>query len=282
MNAPLLSIGRVRHRRLRPVAHAFEYPSCLVMLPLRTMSATTSPALARNRFGWLAFHDRDHGDGRDDCLAWLDETLAAQGIVATGEVWLQCLPRVLGYAFKPVSFWYCERADRSLAAILVEVNNTFGERHCYLLENPGLAPGREMSVRKVLHVSPFCGEQGRYRFRFLRNDKRCVVRIELDDEHGPLLVTSLGGRLQPLTARNVRAALLAMPLASVAVFARIHWQALKLWIKRVPWFSKPPAPPCSLTRCARAPPPPRCVRRPLRGPRSWRCMRSGACVMAPC
>jgi DUF1365 family protein len=109
------------------MAHRFDYPASLLMLPMRTLRERPAAALPRNRFGWMSFHDRDHGDGREDSLAWLDELLARHGIDdARGEVWLHCFPRVLGWAFKPVSFWYAERRDRSLAAIVVEVNNTFG------------------------------------------------------------------------------------------------------------------------------------------------------------
>src|SRR5256885_15444703 len=74
-------------------------------------------------------------------------------------------PRVLGYVFKPVSFWYAHRADGSLAAVLAEVNNTFGERHAYLLAGPGLDWGRGQVARKQFHVSPFCEGRGGDRFR---------------------------------------------------------------------------------------------------------------------
>ena len=102
-----IAIGTVRHLRLRPTLHRFDYPTYFLLLPLRSMRAMPDPALARNRFARLAFHDRDHGgDGRADCLAWLDEQLAREGVHdADGEVWLQTYPRVLGYVFKPVSFW---------------------------------------------------------------------------------------------------------------------------------------------------------------------------------
>jgi DUF1365 family protein len=141
--------------------------------------------LARNRFGLLAFHDRDHGDGGADALAWIEALLASEGVAdADGEIWLHTYPRVLGYVFKPVSFWYCHRADGSLAAVVAEVNNTFGERHCYLLDEPGLAWGRELRARKVFHVSPFCQVEGRYRFRFMRTAERTVARIDHDDDDG--------------------------------------------------------------------------------------------------
>jgi uncharacterized protein len=218
-------------------------------LPLRRLRDQPEPALARNRFGLLSFHDRDHGDGRGDALAWIEELLAAEGIAdADGEVWLQCYPRVLGYVFKPVSFWYCHRADGSLAAVVAEVNNTFGERHCYLLAGPELAWGRELSARKVFHVSPFCDVQGQYRFRFLRTADRTVARIDHDDDQGPLLLTSVSGTLQPLSAAAQRRAFFGMPLMTLGVIARIHWQALRLWRKRVPFFRKPEPPQRFVTR----------------------------------
>lgn len=246
---PLIGIGVVRHTRLRPAANAFEYPTYFLMLPMRTLRVTPSPALVRNRFGLVSFHDRDHGDGRADALAWLEALLAREGITdADGEIWLHTYPRVLGYVFKPVSFWYCHCADGSLAAIVVEVNNTFGERHCYLLAGRELAFGRELSARKVFHVSPFCRIEGRYRFRFARTAERTVARIDHDDDAGPLLATSVSGRLEPLSRASARAAFFGMPLMTLGVIARIHWQALRLWAKRVPFFRKPEPPEAFTTR----------------------------------
>jgi uncharacterized protein len=247
--ASLLGTGVVRHRRLRPRAHAFAYGTYFVLLPMRRLRARPEPALRRNRLGWLAFHDADHGDGRADALAWAEELLAREGIEgADGEIWLQTYPRVLGYAFKPVSFWFCERADGRLAAVLVEVNNTFGERHVYLLDGPDLGWGREMRADKVFHVSPFCRVEGQYRFRFLRARDRSVVRIDHDDAQGELLGTSVSGQLQPLTAHSARRAFFSMPLMTLMVIARIHWQALRLALARVPFFAKPAAPGSFVTR----------------------------------
>ena len=247
--APQLATGVVRHKRLRPAAHAFAYPTCFLMLPLRSLRAQGNGALPRNRFGLLSFHDADHGDGRTDALAWLDELLQREGVQgATGEAWLHTYPRVLGYVFKPVSFWYCHRADGTLAAIVAEVNNTFGERHCYLLEGPGLAWGRELRARKVFHVSPFCAVQGQYRFRFMRTADRIVARVDHDDEQGALLQTSVSGHLEALTASSLRRAFFAMPLLTLGVVARIHWQALLLAVKRVPFFRKPEPPAALISR----------------------------------
>ncbi|WKB50940.1 DUF1365 domain-containing protein [Eleftheria terrae] len=244
----LIGFGQVRHRRLRPVAHAFAYRSYFLLLPMRQLREQPDPALCRNRFGALTFHDRDHGDGSADSLLWLESVLARAGVFdADGEVWLHTYPRVLGYAFKPVSFWYAERRDGSLAAVVVEVNNTFGERHCYLLKGPALRWGAEQLARKAFHVSPFCKVEGGYRFRFLRTAAegphagRTVVRIDHDDAQGPLLQTSISGTLEALTPASARRAWLGLPLMTVGVIVRIHWQALRLWAKRVPFFSRPQA-----------------------------------------
>lgn len=249
MNVAQLGTGQVYHRRLRPREHAFAYASYFLWLPMRALRREACPALNRNGRGWLGFHDADHGEGGPDALAWLEALLASEGIAdADGEIWLQTYPRVLGHVFKPVSFWFCERRDGSMAAIVVEVNNTFGERHCYLLNSPQLAWGQELTATKVFHVSPFCRVEGQYRFRFMRRDDHIVSCVDHDDTDGPLLLTSLSGRLAPLTASTARHAFFAMPALTLMIVARIHWQALKLALKRVPFFSKPQPPERFVTR----------------------------------
>ena len=250
-----LGEGEVRHTRLRPVRHAFVYPTWFLMLPLRNLSP--EGPLAINRRALVSFHDVDHGDGRGPeqggALAWLLEMLAEQGIDdVDGEVWLHCYPRVLGYVFKPVSFWYAHRRDGRLRAVVAEVNNTFGERHCYLLDHP--QEGCAMTARKVFHVSPFCEVSGSYQFRFLRTWRslaqpdRTVVRIDLHDEQGPLIQTSISGRLQAATPSNLRRIIWRHPLLTLGVMVRIHWHALQLWRKRVRFFHKPTPPADFVTR----------------------------------
>lgn len=260
MNAPAaatpqLGFGQVRHTRLRPARNAFAYPTYFLMLPMRSLQRHGAGALAYNRRAALSFHDADHGDGRGPeaggALGWLDGLLHGEGITdATGEVWLHCYPRVLGYTFKPVSFWYCHAPDGALRAIVVEVNNTFGERHCYLLDRPKF--GAELSAAKVFHVSPFCKVEGQYRFRFLRavHDglERTVCRIDYDDATGPLLQTSVSGTLEPVSVASVRKALWCHPAMTLGVIARIHLQAARLWLKRLRFHRKPAPPDAFVTR----------------------------------
>lgn len=248
---PHIGFGHVWHTRLRPRQHRFVVPTFFLLLPMRTLRQHpgTAGALAWNRPGALAFRDADHGDGRSaqqgGALAWLDQLLHGEGITdAQGEAWLHCYPRVLGYSFKPVSFWYCHRADGSLRAIVAEVNNTFGERHAYVLDHASY--GRSLAARKAFHVSPFCAVEGGYRFTFRRNGadglQATRVRIDYHDAQGPLLLTGIAGQLQPLTAASRRQALWRYPLMTLGVVLRIHWHGLLLWLKRVPFHSKPRPP----------------------------------------
>jgi hypothetical protein len=252
-----LGIGSIRHARLRPARNRFAYRAWFLRLPLRALAREPWRYrwLARNRRGMFALDDADHGDGRP-LLDWIDALLRREGLRdATGEIWLHTLPRVLGYVFNPVSFWFCERADGGLRAIVCEVNNTFGDRHCYLLAHADgrcIRWGEELSARKVFHVSPFCRVEGRYRFRFLLARAgarpRFVARIDHDDDGGPLLQTSIEGTLAPLTDARLARTLLTHPAFTVGVVARIHWQALRLWIKRVAFHSRPHPPTRSVTR----------------------------------
>lgn len=258
----LLGIGQVQHTRLRPTRHAFRYPTYFLMLPLRALAADPLGwgGVRHNRLGLVSFHDRDHGTGQGTALAWFESLLASENLLeeADGEVWLHTYPRVAGHAFKPVSFWYAHRQDGSLVAAMAEVNNTFGERHCYLLSGPQLRWGQEMQASKVFHVSPFCAVSGDYRFRFMRTaggtrghtpaSERTVVRIEHHNEAGPLLLTSVSGEMQAATPARVRRAFFGMPMMSLGVVFRIHWQALQLAVKRVPFFRKPEPPQAFVTR----------------------------------
>ena len=260
-----LHTGQVLHRRLKPVQHRFRYAVFFLRFPLHRVAELETTLFSVNRFNLLSFHFADHGDGGDP-LAWAQRLLTDGGIDdADGEIVLQAFPRVLGYVFNPVSFWFCHRKDGSLRAVIAEVNNTFGERHCYLLqsgaENPAASPdqivaspssrirnGELLTANKVFHVSPFCAIEGGYQFRFLQSAAGVVARIDYHDSAGALLLTSVSGQPRPFTSAALLGVFLTHPLMTLGVVARIHWQALRLWIKRVPFYRKPAPPADFVTR----------------------------------
>lgn len=245
--------GRVMHARSRPVENRFDYPIFCVRVRVDRM-----PDVARST-SWLfgvdcrravSFQSRDHG-GRDggDLMVWLRARLAQAGVqMEVGAVWLQAFPRVLGYVFNPVSFWYVHDAQGHLKVLLADVNNTFGERHQYVLQAPGgltIEADTRLDCRKVFHVSPFCETRGRYRFALAATGDMHRVAIDyFDDERHdrPLLKTAVWCRGAALTNTRVVSALLRAPFQTFGVMARIHWQALKLWLRRVRYVPKPRPP----------------------------------------
>ena len=245
--APAILHGTVAHRRLRPRVHAFSYPAFMLRLPLSRIDALAAAGLPIGRRGCVSFDPADHGDGRVPLYDFVVSLLAAHGVDAGGEVVLYAFPRMLGHAFKPVSFYACHDRDGALRAIVAEVNNTFGERHHYVLHGPAGAPlrdGAALVAQKALHVSPFCTTRGEYRFRFRLAAGRWLARIDYHDDEGavPLIETWISGRAAALDGAALRNLVWRYGWFTLGVVARIHVQAARLWMKRVPWFRKPHAP----------------------------------------
>ncbi len=253
-SVPSVVTGDVRHRRTRPAAHGFAYPAFCLRLPLSQLSTLPTLGIAWNRNGLVSFHDCDHGPRDGTSLdAWIRDVLDREGIVADGEVVLHAFPRMLGYVFNPVSFWVCHLAEGGIAAVLAEVNNTFGETHRYLLAHADGRPlksGETLSAHKAFHVSPFCDVKGHYAFRFHFGADRWLARIDyyVGDGDTALLETHVSGRVQALTPALTRSLPWRYRWFTLAVVARIHWHALRLWAKGVPCFTKPIPPERPLTR----------------------------------
>ncbi|KXU85344.1 cyclopropane fatty acid synthase [Caballeronia megalochromosomata] len=236
--------GRVMHERLRPARHRFDYPVRYVYCDVAQFDALRRAWFGIDRIRPLALFRRDYGP-RDDCDLdlWMRSRLAEARIPADGEIHLLTIPRVFGYAFNPVSIWFCHDRAGALRALYADVRNTFGGHRGYLLSAKDHAPiaGDTVLVcRKTLHVSPFCEVVGDYAFRVRRQGDRLFVSIDYRDEDGLLIRTAIGLAARPLTGALVWRTLLGAPLFAVGVIVRIHWQALRLWMKRVPFHGKHP------------------------------------------
>jgi len=245
--ASALYRGGVTHRRLRRRDHRLNYRVFWLLLDLAEIDGLDRRLrlFSRNRFNLLSFHDRDHGDGSGAALrpqieAWLERAgVALEG----GPIRLLTMPRVLGYVFNPISLYYCHRADGRLAAVIYEVTSTFGVRHAYVIPVPveDQAEGLiRQSAAKALYVSPFMGMQMDYEFRGHAPGERLDLTIDGVDSGGVLITAAMSGERHDLTDADLLSAAVALPFLTLKVVAAIHWEALKLWLKRVPLTRQPP------------------------------------------
>jgi len=243
--ASALYAGTVVHARLRPTKHRLRYRIFSLLLDLDELPTLNLRLLSHNRFNLFSFHDRDHGDGSVTPLrTQIESHLRAAGYqVDGGPIRLLSMPRLFGYAFNPLSVYFCHRRDGSLMAVLHEVNNTFGERHCYLLPVEGQGGDViRQSCPKRFYVSPFMDMAMTYHFRITPPADRVAVAIETSDADGPMLEAVFAGDRQPLTDRTLLRALIAYPLLTLKVVGGIHWEALKLWRKGMRLRPRPEPP----------------------------------------
>lgn len=227
--------GAVTHTRLTPARHSFRYRVFSLLLDLDSIDnfARRSRLFAHNRRGIVSFHDEDHGDGRP-LREWIKAKLSEAHIEADGRVEVLCYPRLWGFVFNPLSVWFCRRADESLAAVIYEVHNTFGERHAYVL--PAVANDNvvDQSCGKNFYVSPFLSMDCAYRFRIEPPGDSVLIAIHESESGNPVLAAAFSGKRQTLSDGNLALAVLRHPLMTIKVVAAIYFEAVRLWLKRVP------------------------------------------------
>jgi DUF1365 family protein len=241
-----LYVGSVMHRRLHPRRHHFRYRAFWMLLDLNELDQLSSKLrwFSYNRPNIFSLSDTDHGDGtRTPLRAQIESRLHEAGIdLSGGRVTLLCMPRTLGYSFNPLSVFFCHRGDGALVAMVYQVHNTFGERHSYIIAVDGSGHAIHQQCRKLFYVSPFMEMDMRYHFHIVGPDERIVVDITASSAQGRVLHALLTGTREPLTDRNLARIFLKMPAITFKVMAAIHWQALKLWAKRLRLHPRPAAP----------------------------------------
>jgi len=265
-----LYAGTLRHRRFTPRPHAFSYPVYMAFLDVDRLPELMkiSPLASYNKWNVTAYCERDHfGDQRQSLRARLVQDAAAHGLqLPGGQIFLLTHLRYLGYVFNPVSFYYFYDPAGNLAMLMAEVNSTFGERHNYWLAEtcqraaisaqcdsaaepysaakprtsakPSAAAKRYTTAKKM-HVSPFMSMDLDYDWIFSPPSESLVSHMNTLAAGQPFFDATLQLERRPWQARSLHRTLAAYPLMTLRVIAAIHWQALRLWLKKVSVFTHP-------------------------------------------
>lgn len=245
MNSCLYA-GYLAHRRTAPVVHRFRYPIATFYLDLDEVEALARELafFSVNRCNLVSFHDRDHMDGlpgatKPKVRAFLRLHDLDPG---EGKIFLLTQCRIFNYVFNPVSFYFCHACGGDLRCVVAEVNNTFGERHLYLLSARDQRPsagGVRYEAQKVMHVSPFVSMDARYAFRFAPVAQRLSIAMSEWERGQPFFDAHLWGERIALTNRSLCWLLVRYPFLTLKIIGAIHWQALRLYRKGVPFYPQP-------------------------------------------
>lgn len=240
--------GAVQHTRFHPTPHHFEYSYPMLLLDLDEAAEIDGKT---RLFGWnrarvFTVSEREYFlPGPSTLKERVVSLLEKEGFDTDRVKRLSILtvPSFFGWGFNPVSFYFCEDGEGCVPFLLAEVNNTFRERHLYLLQNSNAADRQgnfHSSSDKVFHVSPFFPREGEYRFDFTLDEDRVDALIEYSRYGQQLLSARLLGRLTPFTSSSLRWTALRRPFVRLLTTARIHVQAARLYFRlRLPYHPKP-------------------------------------------
>lgn len=244
-----LYAGTVMHARRSPRVHRFRHGLFLVHLDLDELDELDRNLrlFSRNRSNLYEFRDSDHlpppagqtsaGGVRSALVAWL----GAEGVAVPDDarISLLTLPRVLGYVFNPVSFYFVHTADGTPLTAVAEVGNTFGEMKPYVVPPDPAGGGFRRVVPKEFYVSPFSDLDLRFDFRLQPPGESLELAVDdLAADGSEVLISRLEGRRLPLDDATLLRLTGRYPLVTIRVITLIHWHALRLWSRRLPWHRK--------------------------------------------
>ena len=236
--------GTVMHHRKRPVDHHFRYEVFSLLLDLDRIdeAGRKSRVLSVDRFGLLSIARRDHGPRDGSRLRpWVEKQLKQNGhMTHPARIMLLAMPRVLGYVFNPLSVYFCYDDKAQLSNVVYEVKNTFGSQHVYALAPPDERENGTLShgCDKAFYVSPFIGMQAHYEFRLRAPDEKLTLAIRETDADGCFFTASHTARRLAWSDQALLRCLLRHSFMTLKVMAGIHFEALRLWLKGAPYFSR--------------------------------------------
>lgn len=244
-NSSLYDVS-IYHKRYVHTSNAFRYRMFLFALDLDELAGLPRrlAGFGVNRFNLFSFYNRDHFKWRPDAGDATPRELVERQLADLGaafkpaRITLVTSLRILGYVFNPVSFFYCYDGDDRLRYVLAEVNNTYLEQKPFLVEMDAGAQTTRALAQKNFYVSPFIRYDTDFSFVFQRPGERLYVRIDSLASNELILKAVLSGERRPLTARALLSAFARFPFATLRVIYLIHRQALRLWLRKTPYFGK--------------------------------------------
>ena len=234
-------IGKVIHKRFKPKEHYFKYNVFSLLIDLNELEQINKDIkfFSYNKFNIISFFDKDHGD-RDgsSTKSWVKKNLKSIGIMTEDiSIKLLCYPRIFGYVFNPLSTYFIYNKQSELISIFYEVKNTFGEQHTYIfkVQDETLVQNK---CKKKFYVSPFIKMDCEYHFKTLNPREQLSVVINQNDKDGKLLFASQDGISKDFNNKNLILSYLTHPLMTFKIIGAIHYEAFKLWAKRIKLIAK--------------------------------------------
>ena len=234
--------GQVIHKRFKPKVHSFRYDVFSLLIDLSELETLDKQVnfFSYNKFNWISFYDKDHGDRDGSSLInWVQKNLRKNNIsIENIKIKILCYPRIFGFVFNPLSVFYVYNSNENLISILYEVKNTFGEQHTYIFRIEKDANLIQNNCSKKFHVSPFIQMNCNYFFRLLKPGNKISVIIDQYENEDKILYASQDGIRTDFNTKYLVKSFLNHPLMTFKIIIAIHYEAFKLWSKGIKFIKK--------------------------------------------
>jgi len=234
--------GQVIHKRFKPKVHSFRYDVFSLLIDLSELETLDKQVnfFSYNKFNWISFYDKDHGDRDGSSLInWVQKNLRKNNVSTENiKIKILCYPRIFGFVFNPLSVFYVYNSNENLISILYEVKNTFGEQHTYIFRIEKDANLIQNNCSKKFHVSPFIQMNCNYFFRLLKPGNKISVIIDQYENEDKILYASQDGIRTDFNTKYLIKSFLNHPLMTFKIIIAIHYEAFKLWSKGIKYIKK--------------------------------------------